>query len=951
MLHATALLVEDAHDRVLFIRRSAASRRFAGWWEFPGGKIDPGEDAATAAAREAREETGLDVPAPDPARGETIPTAGGEVAYTFFAVRAPAEAGVRLSGEHAEHAWLRPTEVRAEAHIMAPHRAYFERHWHRRQIERFATTRPAYEAFAATLEAILRQIQRRWSPLGVVQSRAKTLSSFAEKCLRKAAKYDNPVAQLTDLCGARVICTTADEAAAVCRQIRTVLGPVDEDEDTGRRHRPNAFGYLSVHFIVHLEPGVASVLGVPVPPQVAGLRAEIQVRTFLQHAHAEVTHDRLYKCGFDVPAFCEREASRTAALLESADLQFAAFVHRLDTFTRHYAAHQEPAARLREIRDLQLVLAHEPDARKRPALALRIARLCRAGWDWAGVVAALEPFAADADAPPALRAELGNALCELPGNAAGTPGGRRGIHLLDTVALPRSPAAATVEADDRMLRAAALCWLGSALARESGRRADARRCLGLALELEPDDPYLLAALVELELHATTSWTQLGVLTPALRQAAGRCEEHARAGIEVTRAWMTLAVLRLLVGDDLTGAVEALALGARSAEGPQPLLHLLTTLGRLDDAANGARHDIRIVLEAARLLAEARATNAPAPAPAGHVLVVAGATAEGASEALARFAPPLAEALRGFVAVVTGGTSAGVCGLVADAVARARADGATIVCTGYLPRAAAPGRGFDRIVRTDGADFSLLEPVAAWRDLLEAGRAPGSVQVVGLGGGDIAAQELLLAWALGAQVGAVDLGDTASARLRGVLERARNAAGGIVAPDDPATVAALVRPSVVADPARWDDLARTIHERYVAGELKKPGGENLKPWTHLREDFRDSNRQQAAFAAGAVERRGFRVRRVAEGEGEPEPVVLTVEDVDFLAEQEHGRWNIERLRAGWRWGPEKDAARRITPHLVPWRDLPEGIRDYDRQAVRNWPELLAHAGYSVERPLS
>ena len=55
-----AVLV-DTEGRTLLIRRSQANKNFTGKWEWPGGKVDPGEDFAVAAIREAKEETGLDV--------------------------------------------------------------------------------------------------------------------------------------------------------------------------------------------------------------------------------------------------------------------------------------------------------------------------------------------------------------------------------------------------------------------------------------------------------------------------------------------------------------------------------------------------------------------------------------------------------------------------------------------------------------------------------------------------------------------------------------------------------------------------------------------------------------------------------------------------------------------------------------------------------------------------
>lgn len=54
-------VIVDGEGRTLLIRRSKANKNFTGKWEWPGGKVDPGEDFAAAAIRETKEETGLDV--------------------------------------------------------------------------------------------------------------------------------------------------------------------------------------------------------------------------------------------------------------------------------------------------------------------------------------------------------------------------------------------------------------------------------------------------------------------------------------------------------------------------------------------------------------------------------------------------------------------------------------------------------------------------------------------------------------------------------------------------------------------------------------------------------------------------------------------------------------------------------------------------------------------------
>lgn len=58
---AVKAVIFDAQGRCLLIRRSDRCRNFVGKWEWPGGKVDPGEDFAAAVVRETKEETSLNV--------------------------------------------------------------------------------------------------------------------------------------------------------------------------------------------------------------------------------------------------------------------------------------------------------------------------------------------------------------------------------------------------------------------------------------------------------------------------------------------------------------------------------------------------------------------------------------------------------------------------------------------------------------------------------------------------------------------------------------------------------------------------------------------------------------------------------------------------------------------------------------------------------------------------
>jgi len=66
----------------------------------------------------------------------------------------------------------------------------------------------------------------------------------------------------------------------------------------------------------------------------------------------------------------------------------------------------------------------------------------------------------------------------------------------------------------------------------------------------------------------------------------------------------------------------------------------------------------------------------------------------------------------------------------------------------------------------------------------------------------------------------------------------------------------------------------------------------------------------------------------------------------MAEMEHGRWNVERLLDGWTFGEKRDHQKKKSPYLVPWPDLPDDIKKYDRDAVKGIPGKLKKLNYEI-----
>jgi hypothetical protein len=138
---------------------------------------------------------------------------------------------------------------------------------------------------------------------------------------------------------------------------------------------------------------------------------------------------------------------------------------------------------------------------------------------------------------------------------------------------------------------------------------------------------------------------------------------------------------------------------------------------------------------------------------------------------------------------------------------------------------------------------------------------------------------------------------------------------------------------------------SFHEQYVAASASRLP-HNLRPWPDLEETFRQANLQQAQYSIRILEAAGFEVHP---GGGTPKDFEgFTKEEIERMAELEHGRWNIERLRDGWRYGKPRDDSRKIHDCLVSWQELPDALKVHDRVAVAAFPSILAKAKMEVRR---
>lgn len=204
----------------------------------------------------------------------------------------------------------------------------------------YESVRGLYDAFAAKLADVIKDcLEARQITVHSVTHRAKDPASFERKAARLSpnnpalAKYQNPMDEITDKAGVRIITyflSTLQSVAKILDQEFAVI-----ERQTKLSSEPDRLGYQSDHYLVKYKDERISL---PEYSRFAGLVAEIQVRTILQHAWAEIEHDVQYKAVATLPSLVRRRFAALAGLIEIADREFQA-IEYFDRELREQARH------------------------------------------------------------------------------------------------------------------------------------------------------------------------------------------------------------------------------------------------------------------------------------------------------------------------------------------------------------------------------------------------------------------------------------------------------------------------------------------------------------------------------------------------------------------------------------------------------------------------------------
>ncbi len=822
--------------------------------------------------------------------------------------------------------------------------------WLRKQIEQYSTVQSRYEEYAGVLLEVLQKAAEKHAPRAIVQTRAKSIAGFAEVIQRNPDDRKDRVLGSTDLCEAVVIVQTHDQIGPICDFIQAHLN-VDWSNtlDIPEFLELNEFGNRAVHYVVSFDPDstALSAFGITIPDSVfpdeaLPMKAEIQVTTALERAWSELDYETSSRVSFKLPYKWRRELSVVSALLESADSALT----RINAALRKYAASYEAYMTEDEIRDeiavLEIILEHCPGDYR---IAHKVGKLAISMGDWQKAID-LFSTCKESGYQPIVR-DLGMALCKVHEKSPDVPEYKTGQECLQSA----------IEADKTDVDA--IASLAGTYKGVDDKRAS--KLYKLAYEIDPGNPYVLGNYLEYEIRKRRDASVVSMLTQSIKSAIDRCNEQIEIGMNYPWALYDLGKFYLLLGRPYMG-LPAYLRAIQLSTAPFMLETSLDSLIDLNPALKESHgYDWALKLleigKAAKFrdsksIEEMKKLVSKDWKPIeGAIVLIVGSCDPKDDEQVQTYRGLVVEALKDYKGtIISGGTDTGVGRLVGDIQ---EVYGDSIVSIGYTPEKLPAGAKWDKrcteIRTVPGSQFTPLEPLQYWIDMLASGIEPSKVKVFGIGGNSISIFEYSLAISLGASVVILD---SFREELRSQSDDLqwsilRNA---VFFPDDAHVVRGYMGTGAPGfGESIREEIAVMLHGSYrrKVAPHKLQGSQSMADWDELSQDLKESNLH-------AVDHIGQKLNEIGcslEAIEDPETTTLITFDeneIEVLAEMEHGRWVAERLVNGWKHGLEKDIERKAHPFIAAWGSLGEDVKEIDRELVRNLPEFLALCGYRIVR---
>lgn len=184
----------------------------------------------------------------------------------------------------------------------------------------FRDNESRYARLVEEVQFILHEVIKRADvKIHSISGRVKTLESFLEKIDRKG--YINPEEEIEDVVGCRVVCLFVSDLAALEAAIKEEFKVWKSENKVEGEGDEATFGYMSRHYIAELGNKHSGARY----DSLKGVKFEIQVRTILMDAWANVSHYLAYKGKYSIPEDLRRDFYALSGLFYLADKHFELF--------------------------------------------------------------------------------------------------------------------------------------------------------------------------------------------------------------------------------------------------------------------------------------------------------------------------------------------------------------------------------------------------------------------------------------------------------------------------------------------------------------------------------------------------------------------------------------------------------------------------------------------------
>lgn len=184
--------------------------------------------------------------------------------------------------------------------------------------------RTRFDAFlspvARQLEVHLKDTLSHLARIDRISTRPKSVNRFVQKAAKVEdgqPKYSDPLSQIQDQIGARVVTFYASDVPRIANEVRRFFHPIENKLRIPETE--SEFGYIGEHFVLIIPTDV--LVGIE-PAEESPAVFELQIKTLFQHAWAEAEHDIGYKPDVELTSLHRRKMAFTAAQAWGADQMF-----------------------------------------------------------------------------------------------------------------------------------------------------------------------------------------------------------------------------------------------------------------------------------------------------------------------------------------------------------------------------------------------------------------------------------------------------------------------------------------------------------------------------------------------------------------------------------------------------------------------------------------------------